>query len=366
MTLRTVSSVLLALGALAPAAAADIVWTGAVSDDIFDEANWDLSNSTVTMVNPNVTIDDDVIISNTAQPVQIPDIGGQVRFQIGDGYTLTMDSASVYVAGNDGIGGVPGTSVGPKVRIQNGSKLHVFFITNRTALDVGSGCKATFGGGATPINGSTVDMDVGSLVNFLDETVAAFTAEHLTKFTVEDTTAVIGVNLDVVSDGNTGCNLTAIPNFPVYCVGAIGSCPCGNGNDGSMGSAGCANSSSIGGAALIASGSTSVQADDLRLDGLGLVPGQLAVFFQGDVNLNGGSGIIFGDGLRCAGNQLQRLETVVIGPSGNLATTVNLGQAGSVLPGQTLSYQLWYADNTGSPCGAGFNVTNAVEVSWTP
>ena len=82
MILRTTSFATLALALLAPAAAADIVWTGAVSDDIFDEANWDLSNSTVTVVNPNVSIDDDVRISNTTQPVQIPDIGGQVRFQV--------------------------------------------------------------------------------------------------------------------------------------------------------------------------------------------------------------------------------------------------------------------------------------------
>ena len=42
---------------------AEIVWTGANGSDIFDEANWDLSDSFVEFIDPNVSIDDDVIIN---------------------------------------------------------------------------------------------------------------------------------------------------------------------------------------------------------------------------------------------------------------------------------------------------------------
>ena len=53
-----------ALATLAAPASADIVWTDAVSSDIFVEANADLSSSTVTAIDPNVGIDDDVVIAN--------------------------------------------------------------------------------------------------------------------------------------------------------------------------------------------------------------------------------------------------------------------------------------------------------------
>ena len=98
-------------------ARADIVWTGAVDDDIFNEANWDLSGSTVTAIDPNVTIDDDVVIANAAVPVVFPDIPSQVRFQLADTRTLTIDNSIVLVANNDGFGGVPGTTNGPTVQL---------------------------------------------------------------------------------------------------------------------------------------------------------------------------------------------------------------------------------------------------------
>ena len=43
---------------------AEIVWTGANGADIFDEDNWDLSNSLVEVIDPNFSIDDDVIIKD--------------------------------------------------------------------------------------------------------------------------------------------------------------------------------------------------------------------------------------------------------------------------------------------------------------
>ena len=43
---------------------AEIVWTGANGADIFDEDNCDLSNSLFEVIDPNFSIDDDVIIKD--------------------------------------------------------------------------------------------------------------------------------------------------------------------------------------------------------------------------------------------------------------------------------------------------------------
>lgn len=364
MTKRSILGVLLAL--LAPSAQADIVWTGASGNDIFDEANWDLTGSTVTVVDPNVTIDDDVVIANAALPVEIPDLGGQIRFQIGDGYTLTLDNSTLTAIGNDGVGGIPSTSAGPQVDVINGGHLDIFFITNRTHLDLAPLCFATFGGGATPINGSTVDLTIGTTLTFTDEIVADYTNEHLHKTTVDGAAAVIGGNIQVVTDGGSGCIVTVIPQYPTFCTGGPGKCPCGNDNDGSNGGAGCASSIAGGGATLTASGTNSIVAGDLVLLGGHVDPLRPTLFFQGDNALNGGQGFLFGDGLRCVGAPVIRLQTVWPDATGSAITTIDLAAAGGVTSGDTKRYQLWYGDTQPTPCGMGFNLTNAVEVVWLP
>ncbi len=366
MSSRSITLLIALLASFAPVTMADIVWTGAVSNDIFEDLNWDLSASTVTAVDPNVSINDDVLIANTVQPVEIPNLAGQGRFQVADGFVLTIDNAQVRELGNDGIGGAPGTSIGPEVKLINGSKLQSFFITNRTSLDVGLLCLATLDGGATPINGSTVNLTSGATLAFSDETVADYLNEHLSKTRVDGSPAVLGVNVLVASDGGSGCVVTVIPPFTSVCLGLGAVCPCGNGNDGSNGSAGCANSMQAGGALLTAGGTNSIQVGDLVLIANRLVPSRMGVFFQGNVVLNSGAGLPFGDGLRCAGGGVRRLETVMADSSGVSSTTIHVALHGAVSPGMTQRYQLWYGDNSPSPCGTGFNLSNALEVTWAP
>ncbi len=354
------------LAVLAAPAAADIVWTGAVSNDIFDEANWDLSNSTVTIVDPNVSVDDDILIMNAASPVELSDISGQGRFQIGNGYTLTVDASVLNTVNNDGVGGAPGASLGPNVVVRNGGSFNTFFITNHTILDVTSGCSATFGGGATPINASAVNITAGATLAFTDETPAAYINEHLNKTTVDGAPAVVDGNVQVVSDGAAGCIVTVIGQVTSYCEGGQGACPCANDNDGTNSPAGCANGSFSGGAGLVHLGTTSVTAGDLTLSSRGLTPSAVGVFFQGNNALNGGAGVPFGDGIRCVGGGVIRLEVVVIDSNGDSDTTVNVSLRGGVVGGETKRYQLWYQDLQTTLCGAGFNLTNALEVVWSP
>lgn len=153
-----------------------------------------------------------------------------------------------------------------------------------------------------------------------------------------------------------------------YCVGdGSGTlCPCGNDNDGSLGDAGCANGSSSGGGALTASGSASLAAGDLQLDASGLAPNQPGLYFQGDNALAGGDGVLFGDGLRCAGANVVRLQVLAADAGGVSSSTVDIGVQGGVSAGETKRYQLWYRDPAGSPCGNSFNLTNGFEVDWMP
>ena len=151
----------------------------------------------------------------------------------------------------------------------------------------------------------------------------------------------------------------------VLCVGdgSGAACPCGNlGTSGH----GCASSSVPAGAVLFATGSASVALDDLVLRVQDSQPSKPGVFFQGTTLEGGGLGVPFGDGLRCAGGVIVRLETAFASAQGSVDTSAAIVAQGGVLPGQTLIYQWWYRDPMGSPCSSGFNVSNGVEVSWTP
>lgn len=140
-------------------------------------------------------------------------------------------------------------------------------------------------------------------------------------------------------------------------------CPCGN-----LGSSGhgCANSSSPDGAQLFASGSSSLADDDLTLRAEHSTPSQPGLFFQGSAQIAGGQGTVFGDGLRCVGGQVVRLQLVFATQSGVAESTISVASQGAASAGQTLGYQWWYRDSIGSPCAGGFNLSNAVEVTWAP
>ncbi len=171
--------------------------------------------------------------------------------------------------------------------------------------------------------------------------------------------------------------------YPVYFTGTVNSgggfatafcngdgsgalCPCGNQNDGSTGISGCANSAGAGGGKLGYTGSNSIGAADLVLTGSGLTPGQPGLYLQGLNAINGGLGNPFGDGLRCVGGGIVRLQVRTANASGLSNTTINVSSVGGVNPGDLRRYQLWYRDPVG-PCGGGFNFTNGLEINtWIP
>jgi hypothetical protein len=137
--------------------------------------------------------------------------------------------------------------------------------------------------------------------------------------------------------------------------------PCGN--HGGPGR-GCAHGNNPAGTLLDGTGIADTAADTVALRGAGAPPNQPGLYFQGNVQTNGGAGAVFGDGLRCAGNNVIRLQTLAADPSGNSQTSVVVSVRGMVQPGDTKHYQLWFRDPQGSACGALFSLSNGYSISW--
>ena len=172
----------------------------------------------------------------------------------------------------------------------------------------------------------------------------------------------IGVARVFTSESGTG-----------YCFGDPGSgtpCPCNNDNDGSVPGSGCANGAFSSGAQLSGYGTTSVTGDSLTLVTMHLPPNNTGLYFQAENAINGGNGNVFGDGLRCAGGGLIRLQVRFSDDLGRSSTTIAIGAKGGVVAGDTKRYQCWYRDTSGNqPCGVGvndFNLSNGYEITWTP
>jgi hypothetical protein len=181
-----------------------------------------------------------------------------------------------------------------------------------------------------------------------------------------------GVRWGAGNDANTGTANWNRVSFEVggavsgapYCFGDGSGSPCPCGNPGSSQS-GCANSTG-GGAILGATGSNSVAADDLVFNAENLLPNQPALLFVGNNAVNMGDGAFFGDGLRCAGQGVVRLGVRIPDSTGAASWGPGLGGAGGWSPGDDRYFQTWYRDPSGSPCGAGFNLSNGFRVSFQP
>ncbi len=157
------------------------------------------------------------------------------------------------------------------------------------------------------------------------------------------------------------------PGIP-FCFGdgSGSACPCNNPS--SAGDCrGCRNSTGNG-SALRAHGVARYSSDTVRLEATGL-PNGFGLYFAGPSYLAAGAGIPFGDGLRCLGGQIRRLgvrpsvngTSFAPAPGAPLLSTF-------IVPGSAYGYQVWHRDNAaaGACTGAGFNLTNAVEILYAP
>jgi hypothetical protein len=149
-----------------------------------------------------------------------------------------------------------------------------------------------------------------------------------------------------------------------YCFGdgSATTCPCGNAG---AGGEGCANSGGSG-ATLVSTGSASVVLDDMGMDASKLLPGEPALLFSADNMIAGGNGILFGDGLRCAGTNVVRLGTRSPDASGNASWSGGMAGQGGWVAGDTRYFQTWYRDPLLGPCASGFNLSHGVGVTFAP
>ncbi len=160
-----------------------------------------------------------------------------------------------------------------------------------------------------------------------------------------------------------------------YCFGTTAQgnpCPCSNDNDGTdpLG-AGCAHDDSSAGARLYATGEPSVTNDTLRLKVLRGPISDSVLFFQATGNTDG-AGLFLGDGVRCAGGGLLRLKVTTSDATGfarmypMTVTARSAGLGHPISAGDTLYYQAWLRDASGSPCGTESNTSNGYEITWLP
>jgi hypothetical protein len=171
-------------------------------------------------------------------------------------------------------------------------------------------------------------------------------------------------------EGTTGTTGTA------FCFGENGTCPCGN--DAPAGSGGgCLNST---GQSAVLSGVgnpyseyapcpsvSPAGTDTVKLTATGM-PNAPALLFKGTSDINGGNGVPFGDGLRCCGGQIVRVEIQMA-----VAGTVSFGFPNSKLSidsescgDTTYCYQVWYREVSPLCSSVAFNLTNAFAITWLP
>jgi glucose/arabinose dehydrogenase len=177
---------------------------------------------------------------------------------------------------------------------------------------------------------------------------------------------------DIQSGTSLDQNGNGIPDECDYSVatfcpgdGTGAPCPCGNSGTGGNG---CANSVISTGAGLTFTGIPSVSADTFSLEGGGM-PNDSALYFQGTTQVNGGLGVAFGDGLRCAGGTITRLgvRTNTLNGStypGGVGPSISV--RGGITSGPTTrTYQVWYRNAAPGFCTPSTsNLSNGLSVVW--
>jgi hypothetical protein len=150
-------------------------------------------------------------------------------------------------------------------------------------------------------------------------------------------------------------------------------CPCNN--PPVFPGQGCDNSSSTGGAALLAAGNASLTIDTVVFTTQGEKPTATSIVLQGTVPNSAGAQ--FGQGVRCTAGSLKRLYTknavggsITAPQTGDSPVSTRSAFLGDVISGGTHRYyQVYYRDPVvlgGCAATATFNVTQAQDVTWNP
>jgi hypothetical protein len=115
-------------------------------------------------------------------------------------------------------------------------------------------------------------------------------------------------------------------------------------------------------------GTSNISNDTVVLQGTQM-PNSSALYFQGTTQQNGGLGSVFGDGLRCAGGAIIRLgtQTNAGGQSSYPAgAQLHVSVRGSITSPGIRTYQAWYRNAAAFCTPSTFNLTNGLQLTWTP
>jgi Tol biopolymer transport system component len=151
-------------------------------------------------------------------------------------------------------------------------------------------------------------------------------------------------------------------------------CPCSNPPSGA--NRGCDNSSSTGGASLAATGIAYLSADTLVFTTTGEKPSATSILLQG--TSVAGSGIVYGQGVRCVAGSLRRLF-VKNASSGSITapdfaagdppvSARSAAKGDAIHAGESRWYLVYYRDPTvlgGCPATSTFDATQTGRVSWS-
>ena len=165
-----------------------------------------------------------------------------------------------------------------------------------------------------------------------------------------------------------GARSASAQTFTPFCFGTAQACPCGNAGGPGQG---CMNSF-MHGAQLSGSGNAQASNDTVLFNVTGMPTSTLVVFFQGDVEQNGGMGTPLGDGLLCVNSNVLRLgATTATGGNASFGHGVAGDPPISVLGmvnghSGTKYYQAWYRNTTSFCQPEGYNTTNGLAVHWLP
>lgn len=138
----------------------------------------------------------------------------------------------------------------------------------------------------------------------------------------------------------------------------LATCACGN-TAPTGGHSGCKNSTDTGAVGL-ASGTTSILANDLELTVQGAVPHQAGLL----VTSTSSAVWPLGDGLFCLGSPQIRFDVHFSDASGGFSQD-NIAGKLTLAPGDRYWFQFVYRDTHG-PCGFGYNTSNGIAVAFTP
>jgi outer membrane protein assembly factor BamB len=150
--------------------------------------------------------------------------------------------------------------------------------------------------------------------------------------------------------------------FPTFCDGsdgALASCPCGNAGSANTG---CDVAQGTGGVALSVLAQETTPLNRATLQGSGFPPAAAPTAVVLRAAGLEPVPLVFGDGLRCVGTPLVRLEAEVA--LGGVSTHM-IGHSAMAGPG-TFAYQLWFRNTPSTFCDpfAAFNLSSGRQITW--